>query len=389
MLEIAKILRDIDNLGRERAALYSGLGDELLTAETVISRVSSDLTAAADRISQARTSWLTTTFSEPPNMTYPLPELPDRHAVVSSDGSQIMPDKHEVTFCYLINASHVILYYGTGERPEAAANPILFYRDEDLFEEHGGRRVSMNDKLIGIRRTLAEADELEKAIRTAARDGLPVAALWDGSLIRWALESEPPDYRDRILNEYLSLFEVARKLGIPVAGYISDPGSKDFVNSMRVMLCDQEVVDCDKCPYTATDQSAPCDAVARLKDSIVFKKALEGGMRTVMFSSDSRILDRYGDHRVQAFYMDAGREIVRVEVPEWVAKDEDLLRLTHAVCWDQAQKGRGYPVALAEAHEHAVVRGPERKAFYDLIERSFVKHGARVSTSLKRQSKGY
>ena len=152
------------------------------------------------------------------------------------------------------------------------------------------------------------------------------------------------------------------------------------------MLCDHEVVDCDKCD---PDDPKPCEAVGRLKDTFIFNKRLAGGKRSVLFTSGSKILKDYREHNVRAFYLDTGRETARIEVPEWVANDPELINLTHAVCCDQAQKGRGYPVALAEAHEHAVVRGPERAAFYEMIERSFIKHGAPISRSMKRISKNY
>jgi hypothetical protein len=216
-----------------------------------------------------------------------------------------------------------------------------------------------------------------------------VVALWDGSLIRWELQNEPPDYRDSMLEQYLATFEKAMGLGVPIAGYISDPGSTDVVNSIKVMLCDQSPIDCDLCRHKESGSIPPCDAVSRLKDSTLCESRLKGGKRSVMFTSRSSILERYGAHKVLAFYLDTGREVVRIEVPEWVARNESHLNLVHAVCWDQAQKGRGYPVALSEAHEHAVIRGHERRAFYEMVERSFMKHGAKVNYSLKRISKGY
>jgi hypothetical protein len=390
MLELAKILKDIDDLGRERAQALAGLGDELARAKEIVSAIKDDLSAARSRINRAQTSWLLADFEEPPDKTYELPPLPGAQAVLAVDGSQIVPDKHEATLCYLLNAAGVILYYGTGERPVARTMPKLFYRDEDLFEEpYGRRRVPVADKLLSMRRTLAESAELESLLQAVAASGVPAVALWDGSLIRWALESEPTDYKERVLAQYLRPFDLAKELRIPIAGYISDPGSRDFVNSLRVMLCDQTPVDCDKCAHKSNGTEPPCDAVGRLTDAIVHGRRLKEGGRSVLFSSKSRILESYGEHRVLAFYMDAGREIVRVEVPEWVANDAELLDRTHAVCHDQAQKGRGYPVALSEAHEHAVIRVPERAAFYEMVERSFIKHGARITRSLKRLSKGY
>ena len=390
MLELAKILRDIDDLGRERAELLKTLGNEFARADEVLSAISTDLQAARNRIRNARTSWLISDFEESPSNTYDLPDAPAKHAVVAVDGSQIMPDKHEVTLCYLINTAGITLYYGTGDRPVAETHPELRFRDQDLCEtSYNGKTVCINEKLVGIRRTLAESVQMEKAVHAASKAGIPVVALWDGSLIRWSLQTEPEDYRKRVLAEHLRAFDAARDLGIPIAGYISDPGSKDFINSMRVMLCDQPDVDCDTCPYKDDPRAAPCDAIARLKDSSFLRTKLSSGSRSVLFTSSSTILDSYGDHRILAFYLNVGREIARIEVPQWIAEDDHLLNLVHAVCFDQAQKGRGYPIALAEAHEQAVVKGPERRAFFEMLERSFVKHGARVSHSLKRISKGY
>jgi len=390
MLDLTKILRDIDDLGRERAETISGLKAELDEADRVIREIGTNPDAAKERIAGARTSWLVATCDEPPEKTYEPSEIPPQHAAIAVDGSQITTDKHEITLCYLLNAAGVILYYGTGERPVARTIPKLYYRDDDINEEpYAGKRVQITDKLLSMRRTLAESAELEAMIRAAAASGIPAVALWDGSLIRWALESEPADYKKRTLDEYLKAFDTAKELRVPIAGYISDPGSRDFVNSMKIMLCDQSPIDCDKCVHKGRDEEPPCDAVGRLKDSIVYGDRLKGGRRSVLFTSGSKILAEYREHDIRAFYMDSGKEIVRIEIPEWVAADTELLNLTHAVCLDQAQKGRGYPVALAEAHEHAVVRSPERAAFYDLVERSFIKHGAKITRSLKRISKGY
>jgi hypothetical protein len=67
-------------------------------------------------------------------------------------------------------------------------------------------------------------------------------------------------------------------------------------------------------------------------------------------------------HRIVFFYLHVGTEIVRVEIPQWVAASSMLLDLVHAVAYDQAQKGMAIHRA-AEAHQHAVVRGAERDLF--------------------------
>lgn len=390
MLEIGKILQDIDNLGREQAEFCNGLRDELSAASQVIHAISDDLDTARSRIENARTSWLTASFDAPPDQATPLPDLPARHAVVASDGSQIMPDKNEVALCFLLNTASITLYYGMSERPIAQTYPRLYYRDDEVWEnDYGGQRVRMTDRLISAKRTVAEMNTLERAIQIASSSEIPIVALWDGSLIFWSIQNEPEEYRNRILAEYIRAFELAQELGIPIAGYISDPGSRDFVNSMRIMLCDQTPIDCDKCLHKKDESVPPCEQVGRLKDSIVFRGRLADGERSILMSGKSKILQQYGKHDIRMFYLNAGKEIVRLEVPLWVAEDDRLLNLVHAVCWDQSRKGRGYPVALSEAHEHAVVHGHERAAFYEMIERAFVMHGARITRSEKRIAKNY
>jgi len=389
MLDLSKILSDIDGFGRERAQSAEFLRDELSTANGVISEIAEDPASACRRISDAKTSWLTATFEENPSFAVPAPKLDSAHAVVAIDGSQIFADKHEVALCYLINTSAVTLFYGCGERPIALTRPMLFYKNEDLVQSYGGKETRVDQKMVGFRRMVAEFNELERALPTLEKKGVPAVALMDGSMIYWALQGEPEDYRKWALGEVTRALDTARGFGIPVAAYISDPGARDFVNSLRVMLCDQQIIDCDKCTHKKEDTKPPCEKVGRLKDSSVFGSKLDNGCRTVVFSSKSKILDEYGDHRVQSFYLNAGKEIARIEIPAWVSADRSMLDMVHFVCYDQAQKGRGYPVVLAEAHEHAVVRGSERAFFYETVQRAFIKHGAKITMSMKRLSKGY
>jgi 3-methyladenine DNA glycosylase Tag len=54
----------------------------------------------------------------------------------------------------------------------------------------------------------------------------------------------------------------------------------------------------------------------------------------------------------------------------------------------QVQKGYGYPIALAEAHNQAVVRGSDRSRFFSLLEREMVKAGlSNIGTSYKEARK--
>jgi len=91
---------------------------------------------------------------------------------------------------------------------------------------------------------------------------------------------------------------------------------------------------------------------------------------------------------IRFFYLNVGREIARVEVPAWVAQDQVLLDRLHAVIYDQAQKGNGYPYALSRAHEQAVVNTADRERFNELVTAALLRQGLPVRTSEKSRSKG-
>ena len=85
--------------------------------------------------------------------------------------------------------------------------------------------------------------------------------------------------------------------------------------------------------------------------------------------------------------MRVGRELARVEVPCWVADEPHLVDQVHGLVYDQCLRGQGYPVALARAHEQAVVRGGDRRAFRRMVEGSFVRAELAKTLSMKQENK--
>ena len=146
-------------------------------------------------------------------------------------------------------------------------------------------------------------------------------------------------------------------------------------------------------PPTATAIARPvrqrdCDAVAGVQDRELFSNILAQGERSALFTSQSSIVQKhYGEHRVYFFYLRVDDEIARVEIPQWVAKDESLLNLAHALVLDQCRRGQGYPVALSEAHEQAVVTTADRENFWQLVESLMVDEHMPTPTSAKSLSK--
>ena len=339
----------------------------------------------AEKIERSSTSWLLPGITGGPDARYARPSRPERISIAATDGSQIFPDRHEISPCYLINIGYILLHYGSGERPIMSSKPSLFYKDEDLFRSYGGRRQAINRELVGFRRSLMELTELSQLACAAHEEGYPTLALADGTLIMWSLEAQPPDFRSQYLESMLSALDALRRRRVPIASYMSRPGGQDLTNALRLGLCPLETANCDRCPWM--DGELPCGTMDGIGDAVLLRRLLNPGERSAVFASSSRILHEYGDHSVCFFYVHVGAEVARVEIPRWVAEDGELVDLVHACICDQTDKGRGYPVSLSEAHEKAVVRAGDRESFYRYIQESFVRNDIGVLVSNKNLRK--
>ena len=54
---------------------------------------------------------------------------------------------------------------------------------------------------------------------------------------------------------------------------------------------------------------------------------------------------------------------------------------------EQCKKGQGYPVAISEAHEQAVISGSDRQRFKQMVEETLQRQGLPTYTSEKERSK--
>jgi hypothetical protein len=216
-------------------------------------------------------------------------------------------------------------------------------------------------------------------------------ALLDGTLILWGLEAFPDFVTDALLiNGMLKCLDAMKKLNkdrrLALSSYISYPRSTDVVNVLRVAVCPNDLPDCDKqCP---PEHGRDCAGLNGVRDRDIFMNLLADGERSALFISPSKVVkEYYGDHKVYFFYLRVGDEIARVEIPQWTAENKELLNLTHTLLYDQCQRGQGYPVALSEAHEQAVVTGADRENFRELVESTLTEEHIASVTSGKSLSK--
>ena len=329
---------------------------------------------------------------------YPPPQAPGDFCVVSVDGSNIDVDRHIPVRCYLINLGGCTLTYGSNPDARLFSRPVLYAEEDDLYltsSDPGSRdSVAVEGHLLGLKRAVEEVKGLASLVEEAPPN-LPALALIDGSLVLWGLAGRgyQPFVRDEIVGRGLvpaldRLRDMASHRTMAVAAYVSLPQSTEVVNTLRLHLCPYDVAECRQHCSGHRAGRAPCDTVNGLLDRHLFQELLGPGERSSLYQSNSSISrELYGPHEVCFYYVNTGDEIGRVEVPHWVAQEEGLLELSHALLLDQCRRGMGYPTAISEAHEQAVITGPDRETFKQLLDVSLFRQRLPVYTSEKVRSK--
>jgi hypothetical protein len=321
---------------------------------------------------------------EPLETCIDIPIPPKVHTVIATDGSQIAPNHHEIAYCYLINIGRVVLHYGQNLHPLLDSLPEVFYLPEDLYvSRQWGIRT---EEWMSYRRTASETTvlaELACSVKTEA----PALAMVDGSLIYWFLEQLPMDARDRILPPILKAWQQMHEAQIPIMGYLSASRNIDSMNFLRLLACTHPEPDCiTHCPNQL--EYVPCKIFDSLRDTSLWASQLQPGQRGPLWRSNNRILELYADQIIYFCHVHVGTEIARVEVPAWVAENTTIFDQALGLMLAQVQKGYGYPVAIAEAHNQAVVKGGDRSHFFALLERQMIKAGIKnVGISYKEARK--
>lgn len=393
MLDLGKLAKQIPDISKymkeealaSRKRLAKAL--ELLTEST---EKQAELIEIQENWSD-RLIFAAATPMEPLDTRHQLPLPPPSHSVFATDGSQISPSHHEVTYCYVINIGRVMLHYGQNLYPLLDSIPEVYYQPQDLYVSKQWA-ISVQE-WMGYRRSVAEAQMLaEMACRwvnpPGAHQGIPNLAMMDGSLILWFIENLPLEAREKILPPILAAWEELRHTQIPLMGYISASRSTETVNFLRFAACTYPTPNC-VVNCTGMSENAPCQVTDPLRDVTLAANVLLPGERGPLWRSNSRILDSYDEpQRVYFCYVNVGHEIARIEVPQWVATNSDLFEQSLSIMLAQVYKGYGYPVALAEAHNRAVVRAGDRARFFALLEQQMIRAGLKnVGISYKESSK--
>ncbi len=393
MLDIAKLALKIPGISQHFHQEMTASSQRLQQAKTILQEAQNKQT---ELIEQYRKWCDRLIFSaaipvEPLDTRITLTSPPYSHSVFATDGSQIAPSHHEIAYCYLINVGRVMLHYGQNLHPLLDSLPEVYYRPEDLYvSKQWGIRT---EEWLGYRRSVLEAEYLaEMACGWVNPPGAhyePNLAMVDGSLVYWFLDGLNHEARDLILVPIQEAWEQLRAARIPLMGYLSASRSVEGVNFLRLHNC---TFDSPNCTLNCSDlegKRAPCQIIEPLRDTTLWGQNLEPGQRGPLWQSSARILELYDQaQRIYFCYVNVGAEIARVEVPAWVAEDQALLDQALSIMLGQVSKGFGYPIALSESHNEAVIRGGDRIRFFALLEQQMIKVGLKnVGTSYKEARK--
>ena len=336
-------------------------------------------------------SWLVPGLTEPLTNVYEAPTPPRDYIVLAVDGSQIEIDRDSPFDAYLINIGRVYIRYGKSPEANIESQAQTYYKPEDMVlggSRRPGREHVIGSSVIAARRDTAEVSALADMAESLP-EGVPAIGLLDGSLTQWRISEADniadPDVRKQYIHALARLQEVSRERDFVVASYISRPRAREVVNALRIAICPFDTPNCGTYCRDKAEGERPCDSIARVRDRDIFEGLFEeDGQRSGIFRSTADEIAEYGEHLPHFFYTAALNELARVELPQWSLGQTELL---HSLLWDQLQLGDGYPLALAEAHEEAVVRADDRNLFRQLLENEAMQRSTPGRTSAKSEAK--
>jgi len=395
-LDLGQTLLQLDRVGQDLGRSQQLREDRLRAFLDAASQVSA-ATAAEKTAFDPDRPFLAAQVTDTLLGKYAPAPPPQDWCVAAVDGSHIDVDRHLPLSCYLVNLGGCTLTYGSQPDASFFSQPELSHDSGDLYltdPNNPAQEAALTGPLLGLHRTVRELERLVQAVEECPPE-LPILALVDGSLVLWGRSGRayPPFVREALVQDRLlvaldTLRGMAERRPLTLAAYVSLPRSTEVVNAARSCLCPFEVGRCRRACSNRRSALSPCDLANELLDRDLFHRLLQPGWRSAVYRTNSSVpRESYGDQQIYFFYLHAGEEIARVEVPQWVANDEKLLALSHSLILDQCQRGQGYPVAISEAHEQAVINGADRQFFKQIVSNILDREGLPTYTSEKERSK--
>jgi hypothetical protein len=393
MLDFVKLGLLVSQIGIDSLVERQDAKSSLNEALAVFGRECLDSRAFAEKLA-ANAPWILWPTAMPLEPLATAKKVPVLDTIVTPwtvlgvDGSQIMPSHHEVHNCYLLNCGLTRISYGLSLPTVLTSEPRLFARPEDLYPLVDRRRVYIDELFVSLERSLFELELLTERSLAAKNDSAHasspenshrssnVLAMYDGSLIPWSAEKMSGGYLEGYMARFESCLSQMRLAGVALVGYVSKSRASDVVNDLRSALCPYSVSHCREHCGHLNEEDFPCSAVWPLADRTLYSVVLGLGERSGAMVSGASVVKSMAEQNAIAFcYLKSESEVARLEFPRWLLDNASLFDFAMSATVTQVVKGQGYPLALSEAHHLAVIKGPEREKFFELLGRQMMQLG--------------
>ncbi len=282
------------------------------------------------------------------------------YRVIACDGSDT-PLRDDFIFPYfLINIGFAYFQYFKNPKFVGDSEPEILYTPDYIYIESTGGRYPISSEAINSLMLLRESVTLGSKMKDFDLSQ-PSAALIDGSIIQWGAREKSIEKQKEFFEKYGNLLVEAKKLNVPVAGYISGSHSRDVLGSINYYLMKKNIAFLE-------------EELFFIYDTDIFQRILKPFERSVLFQNNEQFIKFYPE-KIFFYYINNGYEVARIEIPEFVAKNKDLFNSLNSILLSQSEKGRGYPEVLKEAHEQAVIHKKEQDAIEEILINLLRKEG--------------
>ena len=372
--------RELAALGADLLLVARG-AERLEQARTLLSQHAADLDLLQRKVEEAQGLAglrCAVPLKEPLTRTHMAPAFQAGLVLLAADGSQIMPSHHDPVQFAVINTGIIRLTPGQAQVPQESVSSRLFIFD-DLQNDQG----SMSDELLELIRDLSERREL---VERAKNEPQPVVTLTDGPLELFREPKEDRRFR-QYFDEYLAALAALGSMNVAVGGYVDKPRADLLVRLLELTMAGP-----DEMSKAVRERK-----LGGVTDSLLLGHILQPGERSAIFGIQSPSADKFsqypgGQLALRFFYLNVGQAgdpwLVRVELPEWVARQPALVDLLHAVLLQQSRQmgSQAYPYALHRAHEIAVITHEEKEHLMNLIIAELGRQGIKVERKSFKQA---
>lgn len=380
-INFQEIRNQVKIMGAAAPQYYLGLRNQREAADKILNEKSDNIDWLQKRVEAASVlnNKLRTAVPVAESLLARIPNpqsnLPS--AILAADGSQIYPSRHDRVKFGLINVGAIRMQPGSGVPPRETIRSELL-----TFDKLHPGEADLTEGSISLMRDIEERTILAELAR---QEDPPVVALTDGQLEPFPTGTETAQFED-LFKKYIKSLKELCQLNVCTAGYVDKSGSNLVVRLLEIALLSEENLINAGRPEGRRFQS--------LTDIDLYAHVLQHGERSAVFAIRSEMARRFTDSlALHFFYLNVGTEshpyLARVEIPAWVAEDQELLNMLHTTLVEQCRYlgSKPYPYLLHRSHEVAVVTFAEKDQLENMIQVELLRNGIVLGDQSGKQNK--